>query len=224
MGSPKAINVDLAVANGRLQDILRPFIHDQIPVAGIVSLHSHAHLDPGGNGLQFLQRLKVDGSFDAPAERLTNKATEQKLSAFSQRAQGIKAPQPDPDSAGQTSTSAAASTSSAASSSSTDVLTSFTGQAKIRDGVLSSQRITLQMPGVTVDLSGSFNLHNSTVNLTGNLSMQSDISHTTTGFKSLLMKPLIPFFKKKNAGAVIPIAVTGGPGKYKVTQNLAHTK
>jgi hypothetical protein len=89
---------------------------------------------------------------------------------------------------------------------------------------VSTQRITFQTPGVAVDLSGNFNLHNSTVNLTGNLLMQSDISHTSTGFKSVLMKPLIPFFKKKNAGAVIPIAVTGSPGKYKVTQNLAHTK
>jgi hypothetical protein len=80
------------------------------------------------------------------------------------------------------------------------------------------------MPGVAVDLSGSFNLRDSTVNLTGNLRMDSDISHTTTGFKSVLMKPLIPFFKKKDAGAVIPIAITGSPGKYKVTQNLTHTK
>jgi hypothetical protein len=80
------------------------------------------------------------------------------------------------------------------------------------------------MPGVGVDLSGSFNLRNSTVDLTGNLRMQSDISHTTTGFKSALMKPLIPFFKKSKAGAVIPIAVTGRSGGYKVTQNLLHRK
>jgi len=215
MGSPKVINVDMAVANGRVQDILRPFVHQQIPVAGVVSLHTHAHVDPGGPGLKFLQRLKVDGSFDAPAERLTNKATEQKLSAFSQRAQGMK---PDKDSAGQSSDSSAASNSSA------DVVSSFNGQAKIRNGVLSTQRIALQMPGVAVDLSGSFNFRDNTVNLTGNLRMDSDISHTTTGFKSVLMKPLIPFFKKKDAGAVIPIAITGSPGKYKVTQNLTHTK
>jgi hypothetical protein len=80
------------------------------------------------------------------------------------------------------------------------------------------------MPGVGVDLSGSFNLRNSTVDLTGNLRMHSDISHTETGFKSALMKPLIPFFKKNKAGAVIPIAITGGPGGYKVTQNLLHQK
>jgi hypothetical protein len=159
----------------------------------------------------------VDGGFDAPAERLTNHAAEQKLSAFSQRAQGNKAPTTNPDSAGESSTSTAASDSS-------DVLSSLSGPVKIRNGILSTQRITFQTPGVAVDLSGSLNLHTSAVDLTGNLSMQSDISHTTTGFKSLLMKPLIPFFKKKNAGAVIPIAITGGPGKYRVSQNIAHSK
>jgi hypothetical protein len=54
--------------------------------------------------------------------------------------------------------------------------------------------------------------------------MDSDISHVTTGLKSLLLKPLIPFFRKDNAGAVIPIAVTGGPNDYKVSQNLLHNK
>jgi hypothetical protein len=41
--------------------------------------------------------------------------------------------------------------------------------------------------------------------------MDTDISHAATGFKSFLLKPLAPFFKKKNAGAVISIAVTGMP-------------
>ena len=212
VGSPKVINVEMSVAGGRMQDLLRPLIHDKVPLAGAVWLHSHAQLDPAGNGSKFLQRLRVDGTFDAPAERLTNQATEQKLSAFSQRAQGVKPSKLDPSSAGQ------------ASNASADVVSSFKGQAKIRDGVLSTQRIIVQMPGVEVDLGGSFNLRNSTVDLTGNIRMQSDISHTATGFKSALMKPLIPFFKKKNAGAVIPIAVTGGPGGYKVTQNLLHRK
>jgi hypothetical protein len=212
VGSPKVINVEMSVAGGRMQDLLHPLIHDKVPLAGAVWLHSHAQLDPAGNGSKFLQRLRVDGTFDAPAERLTNQATEQKLSAFSQRAQGVKPSKLDPSSAGQ------------ASNASADVVSSFKGQAKIRDGVLSTQRIIVQMPGVEVDLGGSFNLRNSTVDLTGNIRMQSDISHTATGFKSALMKPLIPFFKKKNAGAVIPIAVTGGPGGYKVTQNLLHRK
>jgi len=54
--------------------------------------------------------------------------------------------------------------------------------------------------------------------------MQADISHAATGFKSLLLKPLIPFFKKKNVGASIPIAITGRPGSYKVGADLSGKK
>jgi len=212
VGSPKTIDVDIDVPGGRVQDVMRPFTHDKVPIAGLVWIHSHAHLDPARDGSKFLQRLSMDGAFNAPTERMTDPATEQKLSAFSQRAQGAKSPPSDPAAARQDPASSA------------DVLSSLSGQARIRNGVLSTQRITLQIPGADIDLSGTFNLQDRTVNLTGDLRMQTDISHAATGFKSILLKPLIPLFKKKNAGAVIPIAITGAPGSYKVTQNLAHQK
>jgi hypothetical protein len=177
-----------------------------------VSLSGHARLEPARHGAKFLQRLQVDGSFDVPSERLTNKTTEQTLTAFSQRAQGLKSSQTNRTPADP------------ASNPSTDVLSSLSGQVMIRAGVLTTQRLTFQIPGAAADLNGSYDLHDKTVHLLGNLKMESDISHITTGFKSLLLKPLIPFFKKSNAGAVIPIAITGGPSQYKVTQNLLHRK
>jgi len=62
------------------------------------------------------------------------------------------------------------------------------------------------------------------VRLIGKLRMDSDVSHVTTGFKSLLLKPLVPFFRKNNAGALVPIVVTGSPDNYDVKQNLLHRK
>jgi hypothetical protein len=212
VGSTKDTNLDLAVTSGRVQDILRPFMHDEVPVTGVVWLHSHAHLEPSNKGLGFFQRLKMEGTFDVPAERYTNRAMEQKLSAFSQRAQGLKSPKSD-------STSANPNTSPSA-----DVLSSLNGRANIRDGILSTRRITFQIPGAGADLNGALDLRDLKVHLLGNLRMQSDISHISPGLLSVLMKPLSPFFKKRNAGAVIPIAVTGGPGGYKITQNLLHGK
>ena len=226
-GSPKVIDVDAAVLGGRVQDILRPFLRDKVPVAGVVWLRIQAHVDAPSNGTQFLERLRVDGTFDVPTERLTDRGTEKKLSDFSQRAEGAKTSKSGPGSAGPGSAgpgSAGPASADQAASSSTDVLSSLKGQATIRDGVLSTQNIALQMPGAAADLSGSFNLRDRTVHLVGNLRMQSDISHVTTGFKSVLMKPLAPFFKKDKAGAVIPISVTGGPGAYKVTQDILHRK
>jgi hypothetical protein len=217
MGSPKVIDVDIGVVDGRVQDVLRPFLKGKVPVAGVVWLHGHAHVDAPGNGLKFLDRLRVEGSFDVPAERLTDRATEQKLSAFSERAQGVKTLKSGAGSDNQAS-------SETASDADADVLSSLGGRVQIRKGVLSTQRIELQMPGAAVDVRGSFNLRDRTVDLVGNVRMQTDISHATTGFKSMLLKPLIPFFKKKQAGAVIPIAVTGKPGSYKVAQDILYRK
>jgi hypothetical protein len=216
VGSPKTIDVDISVPAGRAEDVLRPFLHAESPIAGTVWLESHAHVDPAGHGVPFLDRLHVDGFFDVPAESLTNRKTEKELSAFSERArkaQPFKAEPvagPPPGSAAQTDEA--------------DVLSSLKGKARIEKGNITTQGIEFQIPGSSVDLHGAFRLRDGSVHMVGNLRMQSDVSHAATGFKSILLKPLIPFFKKQKAGAVVPIEVSGKPGSYKVSQDLLGNK
>jgi hypothetical protein len=154
----------------------------------------------------------MDGVFDIPSERLTSRGTEQKLSDFSQRAQGAKQAAQEPAAGdgvrGETA----------------EVFSSLNGRAKIRDGIVSTQRLNFKVPGADVNVDGTFSLHDGKVHLLGDVSMQSDVSHAATGVKSMLLKPLIPFFKKHNAGAKIPIAITGSPNQYKVTQDILHNK
>lgn len=206
-GEPKVTNVDLLVTKGRAEDLLRPFLKEHVPISGVVWLKAHARLAPAEHGERFLQRLTLDGSFVVPSERMTNQALEDKLTNFSQRAQGDKAAKDDSE-----------------ASDAADVLSSLEGPVKIRDGVVSTPRLKFEMPGAVADLKGTYDLRDKSVHLAGDLKMESDISHTQTGFKSLLLKPLAPFFKKKKAGAVIPIAVTGKPGHYQVSSNLLHEK
>lgn len=198
---PKTTDIDLVVKGGRAEDVLRPFIHGNVPILGAASLHGHAHVEPAQKGRRFLERLSMNGTFEVPAERLTDRKTENTLSAFSERAQR-----------GGDKTAEA------------DVFSSLSGPVTIRDGVASSERLRFALPGADTDLNGTFDLHTGTVHFVGDLRMQSDISHVTTGWKSFLLKPLIPFFRGKKAGAVIPIAITGSPGAYKVGQNLMHKK
>ena len=208
-GSPKSTNLDIDVKGGRAEDIMRPFIHDEVPITGSVWLRSHAYLEPRRQG-GFLHRLHITGVFDVPAERVTDKQTEKSLTDFSHRAQGNKPPNPlDVESSKRANA---------------DALSSLKGPAQIQDGIASSKHVSFHIPGAQADLSGTFNFHNKVVHMTGNLRMDTDISHAATGFKSFLLKPLAPFFKKKNVGALVPIAVTGGPGHYQVTQNIGHTK
>jgi hypothetical protein len=217
VGSPKVIDVDIDVPSGRAQDILRPFLSGEPPVAGNVGLHSHAHLDPDGNGAPFLDRLHVKGYFDVPAERMTDANLEKKLSAFSARAQSAKPGKyealAEPQSPGKDASIAVG-----------DVVSSLKGPARIEKGIITTQGLSFQIPGAAVIFHGSFDLNDDAVHLVGDMRMQADISHAATGFKSVLLKPLIPFFKKKNAGASIPIAVTGQPGSYKVGSDIFDKK
>ncbi|MGH9586696.1 MAG: AsmA-like C-terminal region-containing protein [Acidobacteriaceae bacterium] len=200
VGWPKVIDMDLTVAKGRAQDVLRPFLHDSSPITGVVWLKSHAHLAPAGPGTAFLKRLTMEGHFDVPDERVTIPSTEKMLSQFSERAQGEKQ---DDDA---------------------DVLSSLEGPATIRNGLVSTRGLMFEVPGAKAKLHGWYNLSSGAVHLDGTMKMKSDISHAETGFKSLLLKPLAPFFKKKKAGAVVPIAITGKPNHYKVSSNFLHQK
>ena len=211
-GSPKIANLDFAMTRGRAEDVLRPFMHGDVPIAGPVWLHGHAFVGPAGNGAGFLQRLRVDGAFSVPAERILDKQTQKSLSEFSRRAQGNKPENPN------------ANTEDRTESSSADALSSLKGPVTIRDGIASTERLNFQVPGAQANLAGTFNFHNQNVHLLGNLKMDEDVSHTATGFKSWLLKPLAPFFKKKHVAALVPIAVTGGPGNYKVRSDLTHSK
>jgi hypothetical protein len=211
-GERKVTNLDFIITGGRAEDVLRIFIHDDVPITGPVRLHGHAFIGPTGNGVQFLQRLRVDGVFDVPSERIKDEKTKQSLAEFSQRAQSNKPASSD------------ARIDEKLSGTTTDVLSSLDGPATIRDGIVGTQHLNFRVPGAEANLKGTFNLHDKSVHLTGDLKMETDISNTATGFKSWLLKPLAPFFKKKNAGAVVPIAVIGGPGHYKVTPDLAHSK
>jgi hypothetical protein len=207
-GSPKATNLDIRVDHGRVEDVMRPFIHGEVPISGPASLQSHAYLGPPGDG--FVARLRVNGSFFVPTEKVTNKKVEKDLSDFSRRAQGIKKPNDESESRNE--------------SSSSDVVSSLAGPARIENGVVSTPHLNFRVPGAQATLAGTYRLHNNEAHLTGDLKMDTDISHAETGFKAFLLKPLAPFFKKKNAGADVPIAVTGTPGHYQVKQNIAHDK
>ncbi|NYF50344.1 AsmA-like C-terminal region-containing protein [Tunturiibacter gelidoferens] len=210
--APKVTDLDLTVTKGLVEDILRPFFKEKVPVTGSVWLHSHASIAAAKEGLKFLQRLQMDGVFEIPNERLTNKSTEESLSAFSDRAQGKK------ETVGGTSGAYPA------SGEVEEVLSSLKGPARIRNGVVSTDGLDFQVPGAEVKMKGTFSLYDKSVHMVGDLHMQTDLSHVTTGFKSILLKPFAPFFKKQNAGAVIPIAITGSPKQYKVTQDLLHNK
>ena len=201
-GSPRSTSVDLSVEEGRVEDLLRPFMTGQSPVTGPVQLHGHADLAPADPGASFFDRLTLNGAFKVPGERFTNTATERDLTAFSHRAQGIKTKEDPVEEPA--------------------VLSNIEATTSVRNGIAHMSPLMFQLPGAAVRLKGAFNLQNQQVHMAGDLRMNSDVSHVTSGFKALLLKPLAPFFKKNGAGAVVPIAISGTAENPKIGQNIVH--
>lgn len=56
---------------------------------------------------------------------------------------------------------------------------------------------------------GEYNLLNQKIDFHGTLKTQAKLSQTTSGLKSALLKPFNGLFKKKDAGAEVPVEMTG---------------
>jgi len=90
------------------------------------------------------------------------------------------------------------------------VLSDLKGHVVLRNGNAMLSNLTFQVPGAIAYLDGAENLITKEVNLRGKLVTEGSLSHDAGGgFKSFLLKPLDPFFKKHHHGAEIPISVTG---------------
>jgi hypothetical protein len=63
--------------------------------------------------------------------------------------------------------------------------------------------------GAAIDLAGTYDLLKGDLEFAGHLSLQAKLSQTMTRTKSILLKPLDPFFQKKGYGTVLPISITG---------------
>jgi hypothetical protein len=182
----------LAVANGRVQDLMRMFVHDGAPVTGSATLHADAFVPPEHQ--PFLKALQIKGVFALGDMHFTHAQTQQTIDAFSQRASGT-APKKKDANADTEAPMVAAELNAP--------------QVILRDGVARFTNLLFTIPGANADGMGSFNLMNKQVNVTGTLRMDTDLSHATTGVKSLLLKPVAPLFKRKHTGTVAPVHLTG---------------
>jgi hypothetical protein len=153
-------------------------------MVGSLALRTKFELPPGPPDV--VDKLQLDGQFAIGDGRFTNAEVQQKINELSRRARGQKIAATAPE----------------------RVESDFTGRFVLRDGSLRLQRVTFNVPGAVVDLSGRYGLRTETLAFSGNLFMDAKISQTTTGVKSLLLKIVDPLFRK-NGRTVVPLRVSG---------------
>jgi hypothetical protein len=181
----RLVTLDVVMDQGRIEDIMRLAVNtDMAPMVGSLALRTKFELPPGQADV--VDKLRLDGQFAIEDGRFTNADVQQKINELSRRARGQKINGAAPQ----------------------RVSSDFTGRFALRDGSLRLQRVTFNVPGAVVDLSGRYGLRTETLAFSGNLFMDAKISQTTTGVKSLLLKIVDPLFRK-NGRTVVPLRVSG---------------
>ena len=185
----KTTTLDMASNEGRIQDLMLLFIKaKRSPIAGPVRFKAKVMLPPGHG--PFIEKVNFDGDFGINDAHFKPKL-QAGINKLSERASGEKEKEEEnPE----------------------DVISDLKGHVILRNGIATFSNVTFSVPGALARLSGTFNLINEEINLHGTLDMQAKLSQTTKGVKSFLLKALDPFFKKKRAGAVVPIKITGTYG------------
>ena len=104
-----------------------------------------------------------------------------------------------------------------------DVNSQMRGQFVMQNGRLSFSQLSYTLPGADVNLAGVYSLDGNEFDFTGKVRTRATLSNmVATWWKSWLLKPVDPFFKKNGAGAEIPIKITGTKGAPKFGLDLHH--
>jgi hypothetical protein len=187
-GKGHDIELDVTVEKGRIEDLLRVGVRTEPAVmSGAVQMKTHLSLRPGEDSV--VDRMKLGGDFDVEGAHFSNEKVQNKIDSLSLLTQG------KPMQAREAVVS--------------DVPVELQGNFQLSDGLLSFSLLHFVIPGTHVDMSGSYSLDGQLFDFHGTARLDAKVSQMTTGWKSILLKPVDPFFSKNGAGTEIPIKVTG---------------
>ncbi len=187
--SGKTLSLDLQAPHARVEDLLRLVVKaDQSPLYGAIALRAHAMLPPGHE--EFLRRIHLDGNFDITDGQFSRPNTQLKVDKLSERARKKKVKDTD-------------------ASDPARVISDLDADARVRNGTAFLSNAVFRVPGAVARTEGTYNLITEAIDLHGTLAMQASLSKAAGGIKSIFLIPFDPFFKKKNAGAVLPVRITG---------------
>ncbi len=181
----KTISLDLSMIDSRIEDMLLLTVKSDTPLmTGTVNFKAKFELPPGDGDL--IERLNLRGDFGIGAAKFMIGSVQQRVESFSSRARG----QPGKEDVER-------------------VVSSLKGQFILNNGIVTFPQLSFDVPGASVQLRGTYNLSGEQIDFHGTVRMRAKISQTTTGIKSFFLKIIDPLFKRKGAGAVIPIKITG---------------
>jgi hypothetical protein len=220
------IRLNLTVDPGHIQDMLLLAVKaDQPLMNGLIQVHAKMDLPPGPASV--IDKLQLQGSFDLTDTHFTSDKIQSKIDELSLRGQGKAQQANDEGNAmknqAQNNPPANNKSQNGASQTSTPDQNQDQDQAPVTADIASemrgnftfgSSKITIPalnflVPGADISMQGVYDIKAQTLDFSGTARLDAHVSQMVTGWKSLLLKPVDPFFAKNGAGTFVPIKVGG---------------
>jgi hypothetical protein len=166
-------------------------------MSGGFTFSGHIDIPPGPQA--FLRRVKLS-AFGVARAKFANTQTEselRRLSNSSQKHRERALEQPSPN-----------------------VLSDLKGHGSAVNGVATLSKVSFVIPGAKAWVHGTYGLIDYQVDLHGTLLTNGNPSEATTGFKSIVVKVIAPFFKKKYSEKLVPFKITGSYSKLDTSLDL----
>lgn len=183
------IELDVVLHRARIQDLLQLGVHTEPPIiTGPMAMSTRLSLRPGEASVS--DRLELKGTFHVLDAHFSNQKVQSKIDTFSLISQGKPREAHD-------------------QSQKEIVPTDLKGAFTLQNGLLNFSLLHFLIPGTHVDMSGVYSLDGRTFDFHGKAKLEASLSQMTTGWKSLVLKPVDRFFRKDGAGTEVPIRISG---------------
>jgi hypothetical protein len=187
-GKGHIIDMYVDIPSGQIRDFLDLAVKTQPPVmSGTLQMKAKLKIPPGKESVT--QKIAARGEFVLMGIHFSSPQVEDKVDMLSLRAQG-KPGQAHPGAP--------------------DVHSEMRGTFHLKSGQMDFSQLNYKLPGATVDLAGQYTLDGKKFDFEGKVRTDAKLSQLTSSWwKSLMLKPVDPFFHKHGAGAEIPVKITG---------------
>jgi len=188
--NPKGHDIELSVVmdHARVEDLLQLGVKTDPPIlSGPVTMQAKLSIPPGAENVA--NRLKLDGTFKIAGGLFSNEKIQEKIDALSLRSRG------EPKEAEE--------------HAEVGVPSEIGGVFRLDEGLFTFSLLHFAVPGTHADVAGQYSLNGDIFDFHGTAKLDAKLSQMMTGWKSVLLKPVDPFFSKHGAGTELPFKVTG---------------
>lgn len=195
----KRVVVNVTSKNADLGELLQ-FVSKAGPPPAAGVLIIDAALDLPQGKAPVLDRVALEGSVRAERVTFANDIVQGKIDELSRRGQG----RPGDESIDE-------------------VASRLSAKFSLNKGVFTYRGLTFNVQGARIELAGTHSLKSKAVDLSGVVLLNATVSNTMTGFKSWLLKPFDPLFRKNGAGTRLVITIAGTQDQPKVGVDISRT-